>query len=318
MLAEDCTDLVAFLRNVHAPLRDHGIDIGIDVAPHLSHISPIEKSALDAFFSAENTQKNMLAPFQRALRGVTSVKISGVEPNLARAVQASIEQDEWTDPLTALYDIRAAEKLGHDLHAANKLCEASQIWRKVAGDIQRMQWSSSWKPLCARDDSFIERVNAIYLSLCLRLSHIQLSGIDNPIPGYPARHRPTDYLEEAKEEIEMARVALSRFPEHFTNLQMAELAFGEAMVRRSEARLSRLVYAMKQALRLVKQARDLAPEVERFAAEEAQMQGEHEKMVERLDENWTIQRHATGEWPEDSDNESEPDLFDDGAWGLGD
>ena len=71
-----------------------GLLLRISMAPILDHTRPTWYSSVSKDFFSEDTQKTLLAPFKKILRGYKLVKIHGhVNQDLARSVENEMAQD---------------------------------------------------------------------------------------------------------------------------------------------------------------------------------------------------------------------------------
>jgi hypothetical protein len=311
ILGEDCAGLIRTLGNVHMPNLGKTLDISIDVAPYLAVETPSKRELLGPFFSEAGTQEKLLAPFQEKLRGVENIKIIGVEPSLASAVQADIAKDEWTDPQTVLSDLRTAKQRGNDLFKAKELRTASQIWEEAVNDVERIHQSSSWQNLCVKGgNAFIDAVVELYFLTCLNITHVQLTGIERPIPGYPRTHDALVYLSLAEQQID--RVMNARHPDWWkkdyawepSDAQLAKLLFRQAMCRKADALLNREPMSMIDAIRHLELARQIMPGDAAIKREAEKMEVEYERMMMEID-------HEDFAGELDDDDEDEDDDWED-------
>ncbi|KAF2450370.1 hypothetical protein P171DRAFT_426764 [Karstenula rhodostoma CBS 690.94] len=290
ILGEDCAGLIRTLGNVHMPNLGKTLDISIVVAPCLESNSSKQRQLLEPFFNEPGTQEKLLAPFRAKLRGVENIKITGVEPSLASAVKEDIAQDEWIDAQTVLSDLRAVKQSGNDYFKANELRAASQTWEEAVNDIERIHQSSSWKNLCVQGDTaFIDAVVELYFLMCLNITHVQLSGIEKPIRGYPRTHHAHIYLSLAEQQID--RVMNSRQPNWWkqdyawepSDAQLAKLLFRQAMCRKADSLLNGEPVGMIEAIRTLELARQMVPEDVAIKREVEKMEFEYERMLLEAD-----------------------------------
>jgi hypothetical protein len=319
ILGEDCAGLIKTLSNVHMPNRGKTLDISIDVAPYLAVESSSRRQLLGPFFQETRTQERLLAPFQKKLRGVENIKITGVGPSLTRAVQAEIAKDEWTDPQTVLSDLRNAKQRGNDLFKAKELRAASQMWEETVNDIERVHQSSSWQGLCVKGDgAFIDAVVELYFLTCLNITHVQLLGTEQPIRGYPRTHDAQVYLSLAEQQID--RIMIARHPDWWrkdyvwepSDTQLAKLIFRQAMCRKADALLNGEPTSMMDAIRHLELARQLLPGDAAIRREAERTEIEYERMVleigggdsaGELDED----EDEYDDWDDDEDDEDDYD-----------
>ena len=258
ILGEDCWGLLHTLSNLHMPNLGKALDISIAVAPYLKGKLPMVRGALKPFFNEPGTQENLLTPFRKKLRGIESIKITGVDRKLAAAAKEDMAKDEWTDAKSVLADIQATKQRGNDAFKRNELREASQIWEEAINDIERIHQSSSWCSLIKQqpDNKFIEDIVELYFMMCLNVTRVQLTGTESPIPGYPKTHNKHAYLALAEAQID--RVMNARKPDLWkkdytweaSEAQLAKLLFRQAMWMKADSRLNgdleRMMDAMKQ------------------------------------------------------------------------
>ncbi|KAL1599883.1 hypothetical protein SLS60_007688 [Paraconiothyrium brasiliense] len=324
ILGEDCAGLVRTLSNVHMPNLGKTLDISVAVAPYLDDRSLMEKESLQPFFNEEGTQENLLAPFREKLRGVENIKITGVEASLASAVKEDIAKDEWTDPQVVLSDLQTAKQRGNDLFKAKELRKASQTWEEAVNDIERIHQSSSWKGLCVKGQTtFIDAVVELYFLMCLNITHVQLTGIEKPIRGYPRTHDAYVYLSLAEQQID--RVMNARQSDLWrkdyvwqpSEVQLAKFMFRWAMCMKAGSLLNDEPRGMLDALRTLEMAKEIVPDDAAIQREAEKVELEYERMVaymtqEELELSGVISGIDSDEEDEDEDDDwGDDDEFDD-------
>ncbi|OAG01022.1 uncharacterized protein CC84DRAFT_1263082 [Paraphaeosphaeria sporulosa] len=321
ILGEDCAGLIRTLGNVHMPNLNKTLNISIAVAPYLQQNSPEQRELLEPFFKEPGTQEKLLAPFRAKLRGVEDIKIIGVDPSLASAIKEEIAKDEWTDSQTVLFEIQTAKQRGNDLFKAKELRAASQTWEEAVNDIERMHQSSSWKNLCVKGDTaFVDAMVELYFLMCLNITHVQLTGIDKPIPGYPRTHDAHVYLSLAEQQID--RVMNARQPNWWrkdyvwepSDAQLAKLFFRQAMCRKADALLNGEPICMVDAIRTLELARQIVPDDAAIKREAESMEHEYERMLFEAERDVTPAQlfgEFGGDYEDEEDGFEDEDDFDD-------
>jgi hypothetical protein len=127
------------------------LQITIKLPPLLNVPQPTTHSPSFANFFSDATQKALLAPFRAILRGFMSVTVQGhIDQDLARAVQAEVKQDRWSEPTQVLADFKAAKAKGSVLFHQRDMEDARLVWQNAADEIGKVIVSSSWSTLCER------------------------------------------------------------------------------------------------------------------------------------------------------------------------
>jgi hypothetical protein len=163
--------------DAYSPGFTDAVQINITVAPILAVSRPTRHLPSFADFFSDTTQKTLLAPFRATLRGYKSVKIQGhVDQDLARAVEANINEDRWFDPGQVVADFAAAKEEGSTLFRQRKTEDACLAWQDAAVDIDKMVESSSWSTLAERGgEQFIFELAELYFLVRLNSAHVQLT-----------------------------------------------------------------------------------------------------------------------------------------------
>lgn len=317
ILGDDCAGLVRTLGNVHMPNLDKRLDISIAVAPYLQQHSPEHVELLEPFFNEPGTQERLLASFRAKLRGIENVKITGVEESLASAVKEEMAQDEWTDAQAVLAELQTAKQRGNDFFKAKELRAASQAWEEAVNDIERMHQSSSWKTLVTKGDiSFVNAMVELYFLMCLNITHVQLTGIDRPIRGYPSAHNSPVYLSLAEQQIE--RVVNARKPNWWkkdhtwepSDAQLAKLLFRQAMCEKADAVMNREPNIMVDAINTLDMARQIVPDDAAIKRERERMYSEYERMLFEAERDMRASSELLGEFVHDWEADEEEEWED--------
>ncbi|KAF2250516.1 hypothetical protein BU26DRAFT_517348 [Trematosphaeria pertusa] len=254
----------------HMPGFSANLSLTITVGPAVAHPVPRYKNTLTDFFG-ETTQKTLLHPFRSRLRGHKGICVTGcVSPDLAKAVQTEIAQDECADHQKVFDDFAAAKERGLAHFRAKDLTAALLAWQDTALDIERIHRGSSWAGLATRGGpDFLARMAELYFLLELNIAHVHLIGMERGIPNYPT----FDF--QAEQALEMARSSIKKsfwaddWKWQPSAVQKAKLCYRTALFLRLEGRMEHAGAAMawvEQALRLVPGDAAILREKEKIAA----------------------------------------------------
>jgi hypothetical protein len=181
-------DLGRFCRALGAgdllmPGHSASLVINITVGPNLDVKLPqyFEKHPMAGFFTAI-TQKNLLHPFCAYLQGFKDVSITGqVTPELAKSVQDEIAFVSFEEK-EVLRDLSNAKEEGHNYFRQGKLGEACEKWMDITSDIKILHGLNGVVENCG--EAFIIQFAEVFFLLQLNIAHIQLKGMERPIPNY--------------------------------------------------------------------------------------------------------------------------------------
>jgi hypothetical protein len=127
------------------------IQMTITFPPLIIGSHPTKHSPSFTDFFSDTTIKTLLAPFRAILRGFESVEIQGhADQDLARAVQADLYQDRWSDPIEVLAYLEAATLKCSNLYDQGNLEGASLFSICAASYVDMALLSSSWPTLVER------------------------------------------------------------------------------------------------------------------------------------------------------------------------
>lgn len=325
VLGEDCAGLITMLSSAHMPTVGKILNFSIAVAPYLEQNSAKQRELLEPFFNEQGTQEKLLAPVREKLRGVENIEITGVEASLVSAVKGDVAQDEWTDSQSVLSDLRSAKQAGNDYFKAKELRAASQTWQQAVNAIDRIHLSSSWKGLCVKGDTpFIDAVVELYFLMCLNITHVELTGIDKPIPGYPRTHSAHVYLSQAGKHID--KIVFARQPNWWkkdyawepSDAQLAKFLFRTAMCRKADALLNGDPIAMVDATRTLGLARQLMPGDAAIKREAEYMEQQYERMLFEAEQDLTPgalefgieYEYEEDDWEDEDEDEMDEDDMD--------
>ncbi|KAF1955154.1 hypothetical protein CC80DRAFT_474478 [Byssothecium circinans] len=156
----------------------------ITVAPTLTDTPLRYKEPLATFFT-EKTQENLLRPLQTGLRGIKNIRIAGhVAPAIAKVARGTISQDESSNAQKVLENMINEKEKGQNRFHQGALDEACMIWLDTAAEIEKLHAGSSWASLIDQSDEvFIAKIAEIYFLLKLNIAHVQLTGMERPVPG---------------------------------------------------------------------------------------------------------------------------------------
>ncbi|KAF2650457.1 hypothetical protein K491DRAFT_782605 [Lophiostoma macrostomum CBS 122681] len=239
ILAEDVDGLLHTLEHLHAPRVGNTLAITLTVAPGMQTNLASSKEDVQPYFSTD-FQETLLRPFRNRLRGVQSVKVCGVDKQLAKAVQADIAQNKWTEHIKVLADLQAGKGRGNEL--------------------------TSWPGLCADGGKpFVDSIAELFLQFCLNVVHVQLLGVDKPVPGYPAMHPVSQFLEHAQAQFE--RIMDAEQEDFWTegyvwkrsDAQNAKLKFRHGLLYKAWGKRDQNITAMFTASMKMTEAASLAP-----------------------------------------------------------
>jgi hypothetical protein len=233
------------------------LKLSIRVAPILfDQPSTRYAPSFDDFFS-EATQKTLLAPFRKHLRGYTSVKISGhIDKTLARTTREEIKQDRWCDPQTVLSDFTAAKDAGTKLFQQRDLVNASLTWQDAAVDIDKIFGSTAWPKLVALGGQpFVSQLAERYFLVRLNIAYIQLKQMtEEPALAFFAGMMAEDTLHCAVKSLKQGHW-MEGFKYKLANMHSAKLRYRLAL----SARLRREPGTAERALKYVDGALKLLP-----------------------------------------------------------
>ena len=229
----------------------------IRVAPVLSDQRSTPHAPSFTDFFSEATQKTLLAPIRKHLRGFTSVQVAGrVESSLALATREELQQDRWSDTQKVLSDFMAAKEAGTSLFQQRNLEMASLTWQDAALDIDKITGSKSWPKLTARGgEYFVSQLADLYFIVRLNIAHIQLTQMtDNPDSAYFAGILAQDALQCAMMSMQKD-YWMKGFKYTPANKHWAKLRYRLAMLKR----LQGVPGTAGQALKMVDAALRLMP-----------------------------------------------------------
>lgn len=243
ILGKDVEGLIQTLTNLHMPALNRTLAISLTLALNVEKLLPSFKKSLTELFS-EKTQETILLPFRNKLRGVKRIQIAGVNKELAKVAKADMAREEWTDATTVLEDLRASKDRGKGYFAKQELRLASQTWDETINTIELIHASSSWAGLCKTGGKeFVDNVSELYFLTSMNVAHVQLGGVNKPIPGYPSEHDARYFLRHAHEQL--IRINEAEKPDYWmksyvwkrTDEQNAKLAFRKGLVCKSLAQV---------------------------------------------------------------------------------
>ena len=142
------------------------------MAPTLDHKCPRYQDSLHEFIS-EKIQKALFEPFTTSLYGFKNVKVIGhVLPELAESTKTDLGEDEFVDTTKVLEMISAIKEEGKVMFHNGQIKNAYLHWSTGMFQLTCIHCSSSWNVLLAKgDDTFVEKVAELQLTLCLNLTH---------------------------------------------------------------------------------------------------------------------------------------------------
>ncbi|OAL55279.1 hypothetical protein IQ07DRAFT_498406 [Pyrenochaeta sp. DS3sAY3a] len=189
----------------HPGGNSRDLKLSITIGPCLDVVRPGGGTATLRDFFSDKTQKTLVAPLEKELRGYHRVEVSGhVDRDVASALRSSLLKPRWSGSEAVLQKFLDAKKNAGLLFIHGEHSDATLLWQDTTLDIDLLHESNSWPGLVREGgESFVSRLVEAYFAMRINIAHVQIAAIKkDPSLTYLSGIMGEDSLNQAAKAME--------------------------------------------------------------------------------------------------------------------